>query len=51
MSEISFIITTYNYERYINECIDSILNQEEFDNNKIIIIDDGNQKISYSAIC
>ena len=50
MSEISFIVTTYNYERYVNECIDSILNQEEFNNNKIIIIDDGSQDNTYKII-
>ena len=28
MPNISFIITTYNYSKYIEECLDSILNRD-----------------------
>ena len=35
---ISFIIPTYNSEKYIKECIVSILNQN-YDNIEIIIVD------------
>ena len=37
---LSIIVTVYNLEKYINECIDSILNQT-YDNFEIVIIDDG----------
>lgn len=37
---LSIIVTVYNMEKYINQCIDSILNQT-YDNIEIIIIDDG----------
>ncbi len=41
MPEISFVITTFNYSKYIEECVNSILSQELFEDNEIIIIDDG----------
>ena len=50
MSKISFIITTFNYETYIEECLESILNQDEFKNNEVIIIDDGSQDNTYKII-
>ena len=50
MSNISFIITTYNYSNYIEECIDSILNQDQYQDNKIIIIDDGSKDNTYDVI-
>jgi len=37
---VSIIITSYNYERYIKECIESCLYQT-FDDYEIIVIDDG----------
>lgn len=40
MNKISIILTTYNVELYIEECIDSIINQT-FKNFELIIIDDG----------
>ena len=40
MSEISFIITTYNYANYIQECVNSIINQDNYQEDEIIIIDD-----------
>lgn len=50
MPNISFIITTYNYSRYLEECLDSILNQDQYEGNKIIIIDDGSQDDTYKVI-
>ena len=37
---ISVIVPVYNVEKYINRCIDSILNQS-FENFEVILIDDG----------
>ncbi|MGL4252976.1 MAG: glycosyltransferase family 2 protein, partial [Fusobacteriaceae bacterium] len=39
---ISVVVAVYNGEKYIERCIDSIINQE-FKNLEIIIIDDGSQ--------
>ncbi len=38
--KISFIIPVYNVEHYLNQCIDSILNQN-FNNFEIILVNDG----------
>lgn len=38
--KISIIIPTYNVERYVEECIESVLNQS-YENIEIIVIDDG----------
>lgn len=46
---ISIIIPIYNSEKYINECIDSLINQT-YKNIEIILIDDGSTDSSY-AIC
>lgn len=40
MAKISVIVAAYNVEKYIHECIDSILAQT-FDDYEVIIIDDG----------
>lgn len=37
---ISFIIPSYNFERYIGKCIDSILAQS-YKNLELIIVNDG----------
>lgn len=37
----SIIITTYNYGMYIDECIQSCLNQENFYDFEVIVVDDG----------
>ena len=42
MEKISVIIPVYNGERYLNECIDSIVNQT-YSNLEIIIVNDGSQ--------
>lgn len=40
MIDISIVVAAYNVEKYINECIKSLLNQS-CDNYEIIIVDDG----------
>ena len=49
MSLISVIIPVYNVERYINRCIDSILNQT-FSDFELILVDDGSKDRS-GLIC
>lgn len=46
---ISFIIPVYNVEKYLNECVDSILSQD-FKDYEIILVDDGSTDNS-SVIC
>ena len=46
---ISFIVPIYNVEKYLNECVDSILSQD-FEDYEIILIDDGSTDNS-GAIC
>ena len=36
----SIIITTYNYEKYIRESVESALNQDFSDKYEIIVVDD-----------
>lgn len=40
MAEISVIVPVYKVEKYIHECVDSIINQT-FQNLEIILVDDG----------
>lgn len=47
--DISIILPVYNVDKYLNKCIDSILNQS-FKNFELIIIDDGSTDNS-SLIC
>lgn len=47
--KISIIVPVYNVEKYLNECIDSIINQT-YKNLEIILVDDGSTDSSYS-IC
>ena len=40
--KISIVLTSYNYEQYISECIQSVIDQT-FTNWELIIIDDGSK--------
>lgn len=46
---ISVLVPVYNIEKYLNACLDSIINQK-YENIEIIIVDDGSTDNS-SAIC
>lgn len=48
-SFISVVVTMYNSEKYIKECIDSILLQD-YDNFELIIVDDGSTDLSCSIV-
>ena len=43
--KISYIILTWNSEKYIKKCIESIFNIKEFSNN-IIVIDNGSNDLT-----
>ena len=49
MTKISIIVPVYNVEKYLRECLDSIINQT-FNNFELILIDDGS-KDSSGEIC
>lgn len=51
MTEISVIIPTYNCEKYISECLDSIVNQTlGIENIEVIIVDDASTDNTVSII-
>lgn len=41
MIKVSIIITSYNYEKYIERCIASCLQQKDFSDFEVIVVDDG----------
>lgn len=47
-SQISVIVPVYNAERYIRQCLDSVLSQD-FADFEIIIVDDGSTDSSFSV--
>ena len=48
--ETSIIITCYNSEKYISQCIESCINQKNYKNYEIIIVDDGSTDSSKKII-
>lgn len=49
MDLITFLITTYNSERWIEECLNSVLNQT-YKNLQVLIIDDGSSDSTINRI-
>ncbi len=49
MIKISIIIPVYNVEKYLQECLDSILNQT-FGDYEIICVDDGSTDLSNNIL-
>jgi len=49
MDKISVIVPVYNVEKYVNRCVDSILNQT-YENIEVILVDDGSKDNS-GTIC
>ncbi|MBP1535818.1 MAG: glycosyltransferase, partial [Ruminococcus sp.] len=49
MPKYSFVIPVYNVEKYLNECVDSILSQT-YKDYEIILVDDGSKDNS-GKIC
>lgn len=49
MTKISVIVPVYNVEKYLNECLDSLVNQT-FKDIEVIIVNDGSTDISQSII-
>ncbi|RAM51247.1 MAG: glycosyltransferase family 2 protein [Hapalosiphonaceae cyanobacterium JJU2] len=47
--EISVIVCTYNREKYLNHCIDSVITQT-FQDWELIIVDDGSQDNSFAIV-
>jgi alpha-1,3-rhamnosyltransferase len=47
---VSVIIPAYNHEKYVQETINSIINQS-YDNIELLIIDDGSTDETYQRIC
>lgn len=47
--EVSVILATYNRENYLNNCIDSVINQT-FDNWELIVVDDGSQDNTFTVV-
>ena len=47
--EISIILPTYNREKYLNRCIDSIINRT-FQDWELIVVDDGSQDNTFDIV-
>lgn len=50
MCEVSIIVPVYNVEKWLPRCVESLLNQADFNNMEIILVDDGSTDSS-GLIC
>lgn len=48
--KISFIVPVYNAQKYLRECVDSIIVQDGFESIELVLVDDGSSDAS-AAIC
>ena len=39
-NKISIVVPTYNVEKYISKCLDSLVNQD-YDNYDVLVVNDG----------
>ena len=46
---ISIIIPVYNAEKYIRECLESVISQD-FQNYEVLVVNDGSKDAVYSAM-
>lgn len=50
MAKVSIIITSYNYEKYVLQTIESCLHQNDYDDYEVIVVDDGSKDNTLSIL-
>ncbi|MDA8958838.1 glycosyltransferase family 2 protein [Akkermansiaceae bacterium] len=50
MAKVSIIITSYNYEKYVLQAIESCLHQNDYDDYEVIVVDDGSQDSTFNIL-
>lgn len=48
--KLSIIVPVYNVERFINDCVESLMNQTHKDNFEVIFVNDGSTDSSYTKL-
>lgn len=51
MAELSIIIPVYNVEKYVRQCLDSVLSQVGNYDIEVVIVNDGSTDSSWSIVC